>query len=439
MDKIRNTNWARALSVALGILLISMIGLNIQRTNALADAQMRIGAVYQKAFYETVQLTEAVSSNLKKLSVAGDDARTIALLGDISRETQAASSNLALLPLGEETVSATIKFINQTEDFAESLSNRIAAGGKLTENDFETLSALGRSAAEFHSAMLALLSRYESGEAVFDASDFSVNGDEGLYPITNTADSYPRLLYDGPFSDAEATGDFEFLKALPEITQQQAQQRLEAFIPVTNVRFTGESHPEIDCYEFTAFAGNTAISAAVTKNGGMILYILPENDVTEAKIDADTLIKTAEIFLQEKGFGDMQMSYYSAFDGILTVNFAAVQDEVVIYPELVKLQISMADGGIIGMDAGGYLRNHRARTFPEAAIDAEAAKEKISPKLNALSARLCVIPKDGREYFAWEIRAADAEAGYLVYIDAENGIERDLMQIVSAAQGTLVM
>jgi len=129
----------------------------------------------------------------------------------------------------------------------------------------------------------------------------------------------------------------------------------------------------------------------------------------------------------------------SALDGLLTVNFASVQDGVVIYPELIKLQLSMADGSIVGMDAEGYLRNPRERTFPEAIIDAETARAKISPKLNAESAQLCVIPKDGREYFTWEIRAADEGAGYLVYVDAQNGIERDLMQIVSAGQGTLVM
>ena len=439
MDKIRNTNWAKTLIAVLGALLAAMIVLNIQRGNALADANMRIGAVYQKAFYETCQLTEAISSNYKKLSVAGDDARALALLGEISRETQGASANLAMLPLGEETVSATIKFINQAEDFAESLSNRIAAGGGITEEDYKIISTLSASAEKFHIAMIQLLAAYESGEKTFKAEDFESNGDEGLYPIENSADGYPRLLYDGPFSDAENTGDFEYLKSLPEVTADQAQKRLEAFVPAKDVRFTGEDHPQVDCYEFTASVGNTSVSAAVTKNGGMILYILPENGVSEIRMKENELISIAEAFLKEKGFGDMQMSYFSVSGGILTANFASVQDGVVIYPELIKLQLSMQDGSVIGMDAHGYLRNHRERTFPEQTIDAEAAKAKISPKLNAESAQLCVIPKDGREYFTWEIRANDGEAGYLVYIDAQNGIERDLMQVVSAGLGTLVM
>lgn len=438
MERIRNTNWMRWAVAVLSVLLAAMIALNIRHSSALADARLCIGAVYQKAFYETVQLTEAIAANYRKLTVAGDDARMLSLLGEISRETQGASGNLALLPLGEETVSATIKFINQAEDFAESLSERIAAGGEVTEGDYEAINTLSSSAEKFHSAMLALLGRYESGEVVFTAEDFEENGGEGFHPIANSEGGYPRLLYDGPFSDAENTGSYEYLLSLPEVSADEAQRRLEAFIPADEISYIGQSRPEIDCYEFRLISGANSISAAVTKNGGMILYLLPENDVTEIKIDEKTLIESSAAFLKEKGFGEMQMSYFSVYDGILTINFAAVQDGVVLYPDLIKLQMSMADGSVIGMDARGYLKNHRARTLPEAKISAESAQERISPRLNALGAQLCVIPKDGREYLAWEIRAEDGQAGFLVYVDAENGVERDLMQIVDAEQGTLV-
>lgn len=438
MEKTRNIRLLRWAVAALSVLLALAIALNIRHSSALADARTRIGAVYQKAFYETCQLTEAIASNYRKLTVAGDDARILSLLGEISRETQGASGNLALLPLGEETVSATIKFINQAEDFAESLSERVASGGAVTEADYEAINTLSHSAEKFHAAMLSLLARYERGEVVFDASDFRENGAEQLYPLSGPGEGYPKLLYDGPFSDAETTGSYELLRELPEISSEQARQRLEAFTPADEISYIGESRPEIACYEFRFISGGNSISAAVTKNGGMILYLLPENDVTEIKIDEQTLIERGAAFLREKGFGEMQMSYFSAFDGILTINFAAVQDGVVLYPDLIKLQMSMADGSVIGLDARGYLRNHRARALPEIKIDAETAQANISPRLNALGAQLCIIPKDGKEYFTWEIRAADEEAGFLVYVDAETGIERDLMQIVDAEQGTLV-
>ena len=177
MNKLMKRNWMRTAVMALSMLLVSMVILNIARSEELNAAETRISAVYEKAFYETCELTESISSNYRKLLVAGDSSQMQALLGDISRQTQGAASNLALLPLGEETISATIKFINQAEDFAESLSQRIAAGGEVTGEDYETMEQLSESAARFAVGLMRLLERFESGEAVFNSADFTETGD----------------------------------------------------------------------------------------------------------------------------------------------------------------------------------------------------------------------------------------------------------------------
>ena len=73
-------------------------------------------------------------------------------------------------------------------------------------------------------------------------------------------------------------------------------------------------------------------------------------------------------FLAAEGFGRMHVSYYRTYDGILTVNYAAMQDDVVLYPDLVKLQISMRDGAIIGIEASNYYANHIAREIGQPAL-----------------------------------------------------------------------
>ena len=118
---VRARDWTRVLNVALAALLAGVLVFSSAQTVRLNEANARNNAVVQKAFYETCELTEGMSANYRKLLVAGDAAQMQVLLGEISRQTQGAAGNLALLPLGEETVSATIKFINQAEDFAETL------------------------------------------------------------------------------------------------------------------------------------------------------------------------------------------------------------------------------------------------------------------------------------------------------------------------------
>lgn len=432
-------NWMRAAVAVLAALLVCMTILNIAKSEELEAARLRISAVYEKAFYETCELTEAISANYRKLLVAGDGAQMQVLLGEISRQTQGAAGNLALLPLGEETISATIKFINQAEDFAETLSAKIAAGETVSEADYAAMERLSESAAKFSVGLLKLLERFENGEAVFDARDYAETGDETLYPLTGDAAQYPVLLYDGPFSDGEAVGDYSMLKGERELTQAEAEAKLKAFIPAEEIAYTGSSHPEVDCYEFRLVSGGMPISAGVTRQGGHILYLLPETEVTGINLSVEELCDLARAFLISRGYGSMEMSYYSAYGGILTINFAAVQNGVVLYPDLLKLQLSMETGQVIGMDAHAYLRNHRERNIPAPAITAEEAMQRVSPRLKAQSARLCIIPQNRAEYFCYEIAAGDSTGDFLVYVDAQTGVERDLMQVISRDNGTLVM
>ena len=439
MDNLRKRNWMRTGLAALSALLASMVILNIARSEELESARTRINAVYEKAFYETCELTEAISTNYRKLLVAGDGMQMQVLLGDISRETQGAAGNLALLPLGEETISATIKFINQAEDFAETLSQKLAGGESASEADYEAMEALSESAAKFSVGLSKLLERYERGEAVFGAEDYGETGSERLYPLTGQAGEYPVLLYDGPFSDGATVGDFQLLRQAPEVDRAEAEARLRAFIPVDELRYTGESHPEVDCYDFRIVSNGYSMSASVTKLGGEVLYLLPDVQETQVNLSEAELCDRARAFLISRGYGAMEMSYYSRYGGILTINYAAVQDGVILYPDLVKIQMSMKDGSVIGLDAKSYLKNHSVRTLAQPTLSEAEALGRVSPKLTAISSRLCIIPQNRAEYLCYEISAANADGDFLVYVDARTGVERELMQVISKSNGTLVM
>ena len=115
------------------------------------------------------------------------------------------------------------------------------------------------------------------------------------------------------------------------------------------IRFERESSIPVECYEFSATANGYELSAGVTKAGGQILYLLPNADVTEVNLTDQQGVEAARAFLTSRGYGQMQESYFSRYDGILTVNFAAVQDNVTLYPDLVKVQVSLRDGAIIGI------------------------------------------------------------------------------------------
>ncbi|MBQ3270281.1 MAG: germination protein YpeB [Clostridia bacterium] len=439
---VRERDWTRILNVALAALLAGVLAFSTAQTARLNEANARINAVVQKAFYETCELTEGMSVNFRKLLVAGETGQMQALLNETALQTQGALSNLALLPLGQETVSATLKFINQAGDFASALSVRLGNGGTLTPQDYDTLEHLSQSAAAFSVGMGRLLDRYERGEAVFDAGDYAPTGQESLYPLTGTAAEYPVLLYDGPFSDGRADGEFKALAGLAEVDEPRARQALAAFIGAVRdagVEFTGESAIPVECYEYTVPVGDYRLNAGVTKRGGQVLYVLFDGAAGEARLTDRQGVDAAKAFLMSRGYGEMELSYSSRFDGILTANFAAVQNGVVLYPDLVKVQVSLADGAIVGLEAANYLMNHVPRALEIPALSEQDATGRIGGALTPVSARLCVIPENTSEYLCYEVKATSGQDTFLAYIDAMTGVERKLMQVIEGENGALVM
>lgn len=210
----------RFAAAALVVLLIAMVAASGVQELALNRARLQVSAVYQKAFYESCELMNGLQLSLRKLLVSGSGAQEQALLGEIAQQAQGIESNLALLPLGQETVSSAVRFVNQVSDYARTLTNRIATGGAITSDDWTQLSTLSDAMSEMTLRMNDLLARYLNGEEVFSAEDFAATGEE-MGSSTQPAVDYPALLYDGPFSEGRETEVFAGLTG-GAVTQEEA-------------------------------------------------------------------------------------------------------------------------------------------------------------------------------------------------------------------------
>ena len=193
------------------------------------------------------------------------------------------------------------------------------------------------------------------------------------------------------------------------------------------------------CYEYAVALDGYRLSAGVTRAGGEVLYMLSDGGAGEVVLTDDQAADAARAFLLSRGYGEMELSYFSRFEGILTANFAAVQNGVVLYPDLVKVQVSMADGTVIGLEAASYLMNHVPRALEIPTLSEQDAIARIGGALTPLSARLCVIPENSSEYLCYEVRATSGQDTFLAYIDAMTGVERKLMQVIDSDGGAKVM
>ena len=61
----------------------------------------------------------------------------------------------------------------------------------------------------------------------------------------------------------------------------------------------------------------------------------------------------------------MKETYYLKQDGIVTINYAYKQDEVTVYPDLIKLKVALDNGEIMGIETKGYLNSHEKRKIDD--------------------------------------------------------------------------
>ena len=93
-----------------------------------------------------------------------------------------------------------------------------------------------------------------------------------------------------------------------------------------------------------------------------MLWMVPEHAAFAPALTLEECAEAAQGFLLDRGYGEMEANHYQVYDGLAVINFVAVQDGVLLYPDLVQVQIRMDTGEVVGLEANNYLMNHTRRT-----------------------------------------------------------------------------
>ena len=138
---------------------------------------------------------------------------------------------------------------------------------------------------------------------------------------------YPTMIYDGPFSDhiyQQQPRALEGQSHIPESFARNALTQLSRGERNPPRRRDGGSMP---CYQF---AGDS-FTAAVSKQGGKVVYFLHSRPLggSEAFPGANSRKRGR----RHAGIGAREFAYryYSLNNGVLAINYAAVQDGVILY------------------------------------------------------------------------------------------------------------
>ena len=185
---------------------------------------------------------------------------------------------------------------------------------------------------------------------------------------------------------------------------------------------------------------NNNASIAVSKKGGHVVYMNYNRNIENEEISQEQADEIGKNFLEEKGFENMKETYYLKNNGVVTINYAYQQDNVVIYPDLIKLKVALDNGEILGIETTGYLNSHFERTLQQPKISIDEARQTINQDLEIGSEGLAIVPTEYKtEVLCWEFKGKVEDREFLVYINVETGEEQDILMIVNTPNGTLTM
>ncbi|MCD8086439.1 MAG: germination protein YpeB [Clostridiales bacterium] len=436
-----------------GVLALAVTVLN--QRSALAYQRQQNTNTYLRAFDQLTSSVDKLDAALEKCVYATSPATVSALSAQIYAEALAAQQALGELPYANLQLEQTAAFVAKTGDYAAALARSVLQNDGYSGEELSSVKALHQAAQQLKERLHTLESQLYDGTATLEdveavtkrlsqlTEEGDVLADSSYQDIEAEFPEMPTLIYDGPFSEHLQTRTAAMLEGTEQVSQEEARGLAADWLAADPSDLTGEAdmNGKLPCYVFSASLEGGSATIYVTKQGGQVLAWGNGRAVGAETMDAEQGVAAARRYLEIHGITGMEESYFIDQGNCLTVNFAATQDGVTCYPDLIKVEVALDTGAVVGYEASGYLMNHTRRTDTVPAVTAEEAVRVVSGELEVLSRQLAIVPTDGEdEVLCWEFKCENEEGlHYIVYVSAATGEEHRLFRLVEDESGTLVI
>lgn len=455
INKILKTMKKNYMYGVAAILIIAIVIMGIILYNQRNQYAIATENTYNLAFYELIDYINDVENYLAKSMISTSAEHSAETLMHVWRQANLAQVYLSQLPISTNELSNTAKFLNQVSDYSHSLARNAIDGQDLTQDELNNLKTLHDYSVDLSNTLEQLSADMGEGRISWKelTEDVDTTFAQQVDNLSATSFSnidenfgeYEGLIYDGAYSEHIESSEKKGLVG-NEVTEEEAKQKAISFIgqdKVHEIKFNGLiENGDIVVYDFSITVkdgdSNNPLTISISKIGGHIVLANYNREVTEEKLQIEEVNQIGKEFLNNLGIPNMEPTYYLKQGGAVTINYAYTQNDVTIYPDLIKLKIALDNGQVLGMETSGYLNNHTERNIPEANISMEEAKETLNRNLQITSEGLAIIPTEWRtEIFCYEFKGKVNDTDFLVYINVETGEEEDILVIIETPNGIL--
>ncbi|MEG2310379.1 MAG: germination protein YpeB [Clostridia bacterium] len=409
---------------------------------------------YNKSLYEMVGYINNIENDLAKVQVTNTAKLTTITFADIWRQANLAKTNLESLPVNQKAMSNTSKYLSQISDFSYVLMKQTISNQKLNNEQYDKIIKMYEKSVEISDVMEDVYDDLNFGRIKWD--ELKKEGNKQLpnidvgqimtsvEKIGKTFQDYEGLIYDGAFSD-------HLLSQIPkslsnkDITKEIAQKKISEIFgddKIEKITFKEESNGRIDLYNFDVKLKNIESNrnVSITKKDGKMYLMLSDRKVNNDNISMDIAKQKGLEFLKQIGINNLVDTYFLKIENMAIINYAAIENNIVLYPDLVKVKVALDTGEVCGVEAQGYIFNHVKRENIMPKISFEYAKSMLNPNIVVEKEGLCIIPTESKgETLVYEFKGNIDKKEYLIYINAINAQEEKVLLIIDTPGGILTM
>lgn len=410
------------------------------------DNEQTLSNAYQKSYYDLTGYVDSIEVNLSKLLVSETSEQQQKLLGQIAIQSNLAENELQQLPIADENKYYTSKYVNQLGDISVSLQNKLISGGVMTGEDKELLATLYERNSALQSSLINASSKMGDN---YDFNELTKANENDVLlaefeQLENISMEYPEMIYDGPFSDGLDNVSVKGLSG-EEISKEIAITNFKEYFSdyeMSEQTVTGEANGNgFAVYNIEGkMASGDMIFAQITKQGGKLAMFSSYESCSEERFTEEECLEIASTFIKKTGVDNMTVVWQCSSNNVAQFNFAYEQDGVIVYSDLIKVNVCREKGRVTAMEASGYYLNHTERTIAKAAMTEKQAKAVLSTALNIQSSRLTLIPVgNDNEKLAYEFYGTYGGSEYYVFVDASTGMELEIFKVIDTSNGRLLM
>ncbi|MEG1963309.1 MAG: germination protein YpeB [Clostridia bacterium] len=424
------------LSIILLILIVVMSVLIPQGSNFKGITEN----LHQSAFYDLKTSVSNMENTLYKFDVNVCDSYCQSLLLNVVVNSEVATTSLQTLVGNYDTTQLT-RFTNIVGDYCKSLMHRLSYQEKLEDSDKTNLADMAVSCKEIGENLLQIQALLEEDKSyilknVEVLEKTFTNYNSKLQELSATV---PTLIYDGPFSDALQQKTPKALENLQDVDKTQAENILKQSKDITSIEYLGENESYIKQHRYKISAKNGEATACISVKGGKLVSFNFYREITNPQLTEEQAIKKAEDFCVKIGLKNMKAVWCSNSSSSAYINLVPNVNNILFYPDMVKVKVAMDTGDIISYEASAYLYNHTKRTISQPQLSLEEAMAKFS-KQNIEKSTLTLVPQNNnKEILCYEFFITTKEQSFFVYINATTGKTENILHIVKSDRGNLLI